>query len=58
MLALNNGCPQRTTVFRWYRKFKRNNFTLNNAETEGRIRAHVAEQAFLLWGKYLGKTSE
>ncbi|CAH1983890.1 unnamed protein product [Acanthoscelides obtectus] len=33
-LALKNDCPHRTTIIRWYRKFQRGNFTLDDAKRE------------------------
>ena len=42
--ALNNDCPHRTTIFRWYREFQRGNFTLEDATREGMPRTSVAEE--------------
>ncbi|CAH1955921.1 unnamed protein product [Acanthoscelides obtectus] len=43
-LALNNDCPHCTTIFRWYREFQKSNFTLEDAEREGRARTSVTEE--------------
>ncbi|CAH2000755.1 unnamed protein product [Acanthoscelides obtectus] len=43
-LALKNDCPYLTTIFRWYREFQRGNFTLEDAEREGRPRTSVTEE--------------
>ncbi|KAF2884802.1 hypothetical protein ILUMI_21373 [Ignelater luminosus] len=42
--ALNNDCPHRTTIFRWFREFQRGNFTLEDAEREGKPRTSVTEE--------------
>lgn len=43
-LALDDDCLRRTTIFRWYRKFQRGNFSLEDAEKAGRSRMSVTEE--------------
>lgn len=43
-LALDDDCPHRTTIFRWYREFQRGNFTLEDSERPGRPRTSVTEE--------------
>ncbi|CAH2011305.1 unnamed protein product [Acanthoscelides obtectus] len=54
MLALKNDCPHRTTIFRWYKEFQRGNFTLEDAEREGRPQTSVTEENItaILWTTY------
>ncbi|KAF2900210.1 hypothetical protein ILUMI_05976 [Ignelater luminosus] len=43
--ALNNDCPHRTTIFRWYREFQRGNFTL---EEDRRVTYRQIEETLYL----------
>lgn len=45
-LALGGECPHDTTVFRWYRNFQGENFSLKGAEKAGRLQTSVKEENF------------